>query len=80
MAKKNKNYKDTTDMFKSLRERLKTDTAKNIIEWIDQNDIRTEDGHKLSFGDRKFLIDVIKDESKKQAIMASAQVGWQKMV
>lgn len=72
---KKKGITSSKDMLKALSSSLKVDDSKNIIEWIEKNNIKTEDGLPITFDDRRFLIDLMNDETPKQAIMASAQVG-----
>lgn len=74
MAKK-KGFTDTSDIFKSILSSLKVDNSKSVVEWILNNDIRTEDNLPVSYENHKYLIDFMNDLTPKQAIMASAQVG-----
>lgn len=75
MSKKKFSITSTKDLMKAMVDGLKIDTSVNTVEWVLKNQIKTEDGLPISFDERRFLIDLINDDTPKQAVMSSAQVG-----
>lgn len=66
---------DLKGALKNLSSSLRPIEKLSTVEWIQKHDIRNEFGMKMDFTNRKFLIDFFNDQSPRQAIRASAQVG-----
>ena len=49
---------------------------RNIHIWIEENEIKNEQGIKLDFHDHPFLWDIYKDFSPLQVIFKAAQIGF----
>lgn len=59
---------------------LKAVQKENIIEFIEQNDIKNERGDPIEFHDHFFLYDIYRDWSPRQAIVKSSQIGGSLMM
>lgn len=57
------------------KENKNSDANILITDWIEQNDIRTEDGKKIDFKKFPFQVDLYNDLHPKQAIIKPAQIG-----
>jgi hypothetical protein len=74
MSKK-KDIVSAKDLAKRLAANIAPKKKKSTVEWILDNNLKTEDGKPFDFKKRKFLIDPLNDLSKEQVWSASAQLG-----
>lgn len=75
MSKKKTDFKSTGDIFKALASGLKVDKSENVVDWVLNNKIKTEDGYTIHYNERRYLVDLMNDMTPNQSIMASAQVS-----